>query len=174
MDRLGFPLSKLMGIKECFALRDRDIFFWNDFVGIKNSVRKNFSEIPNLNVMEQSSVVHIVSSGKKVRGVIVADSQSRLHFIKTNNVILATGGFCSLYKNNTNTMDTLGLGQVIAYDAGARLINLEFVQILPCFVTPRHNALLPETSLLFAERLQDADGREIISQYLPDGVTLRK
>ena len=171
LEKMGFPTSKLLGRKACFAKRDRDIFMWSDFPTIKKNVRENFSKISNLKIMENSELVHIVSSGNKVRGAVAAGKNGSLVYIKTNNVILATGGFCGLYKNNTNTADTTGLGQALAYEAGAELINLEFVQILPCFVTPKYNALLPETSLAFVERVQDADGRELLAQYLPDGVT---
>jgi succinate dehydrogenase/fumarate reductase flavoprotein subunit len=147
---------------------------WNDFPAIKKNVRENFSKLSNLNIMENSEVVHVVSSSAKVKGAIAAGKDGSLVYIKTNNVILATGGFCGLYKNNTNTSDTTGLGQSVAYEAGAELINLEFVQIVPCFITPTYNAMLPETSLLFAERIQSIDGKELLSQYLPKGVSPRQ
>lgn len=174
MEEMGFPVSKLLGRKACFAHRDRNINAWSDFTGIKKTVRENFSAFTNLTIMEHSDLVHIVSGDSKVRGAIVADQESKLTYVKTNNVILATGGFCNLYKNNTNTADTSGLGQVIAHDAGAKLINLEFVQMLPCFITPTYNALLPETSLIYAQGLYDTDGRDILSPYLEDGITKRQ
>ena len=174
LEGMGFPTSKLLGRKACFAKRDRDIFMWNEFASIKQNVRDNFSHTDNLRVMQNNEIVHIVSIENKVKGAISAGKDGKLTYIKTNNLILATGGFCGLYKNNTNTADTTGLGQAMAYDAGAKLINLEFVQILPCFVTPTYNALLPETSLLYAQQLQDATGREILSQYLPKGITPRQ
>ncbi len=174
LEDMGFPTSKLLGRKACFAKRDRDIFTWSDFASIKKNVRENFSKLSNLKIIENSEVVHVVSSGTKVKGAIAAGKDGSLVYIKTNNVILATGGFCSLYKNNTNTADTTGLGQSVAYEAGAELINLEFVQILPCFITPTYNALLPETSLLFVERVQSIDGKELLSQYLPEGVSPRQ
>lgn len=174
MEAMGFPVSRLLGRKACFAHRDRNINAWSNFLGIKSTVRKNFSAFPNLTIMEHSDLVHIVSTDGKVRGAIVADQESKLTYVKANNVILATGGFCSLYKNNTNTADTSGLGQIMAYDAGAKLINLEFVQMLPCFITPTYNALLPETSLIYAQGLYDTDGNDILSPYLENGVTSRQ
>lgn len=174
MEEMGFPVSRLLGRKACFAHRDRNINAWSDFSGIKNTVRKNFSQFANLTIMEHSDLVHIVSEDSKVRGAIVADQNSKLTYVKTNKVILATGGFCNLYKNNTNTADTSGLGQVMAYDAGAKLINLEFVQMLPCFITPTYNALLPETSLIYAEGLYDTGGSDIISPYLEGSITPRQ
>ena len=174
LESMGFPTSKLLGRKACFAKRDRDIFMWNDFPAIKKNVRENFSKLSNLKIMENSEVVHVVSIGAKVKGAIAAGKDGSLVYIKTNNVILATGGFCGLYKNNTNTADTTGLGQSVAYEAGAELINLEFVQILPCFITPTYNALVPETSLMFVERIQNTNGEELLSQYLPEGITTKQ
>jgi len=174
LEEMGFPTSKLLGRKACFATRDRDIFMWNDFATIKRNVRTAFNEFPNLTIMEHSDVVHIVSKNKSVQGAVVADKTGNLTHVKTNNIILATGGFAGLYTNNTNTADTSGLGQIMAYEAGAKLINLEFVQFLPCFITPTYNASVPETAMLYLDGVFDTDGNDILSPYLPQGVTARR
>lgn len=55
--------------------------------------------------------------------------------IRFSSVVLATGGFGNLFSYNTNPQG-YGSGMAMALDLGARLTNLEFVQILPLLVKP--------------------------------------
>lgn len=80
---------------------------------------------------------------------VVKDSQGRPRFalairkeaegqaiqIRFSSVVLATGGFGNLFSYNTNPQG-YGSGMAMALDLGARLTNLEFVQILPLLVKP--------------------------------------
>jgi len=47
-------------------------------------------------------------------------------------VILATGGFCRIFPENTNATEMGGDGIAMAYYAGARLTDMEFIQFEPC------------------------------------------
>mgnify|MGYP001217427858 FL=1 len=55
--------------------------------------------------------------------------------IRFSSIVLATGGFGNLFSYNTNPQG-YGSGMAMALDLGARLTNLEFVQILPLLVKP--------------------------------------
>ena len=47
-------------------------------------------------------------------------------------VILATGGFCRIFPENTNAAEMGGDGIAMAYHAGAKLTDMEFIQFEPC------------------------------------------
>ncbi len=51
--------------------------------------------------------------------------------IFAKKVILASGGMSSVFLNSTNPSDVVGSGIAMAYRAGARLANLEYVQFHP-------------------------------------------
>ena len=65
-------------------------------------------------------------------GAYVLDQTSdKVMRIFAKKVILATGGLSSIYLHSTNPHDVVGNGVAMAYRAGARLANLEYIQFHP-------------------------------------------
>jgi L-aspartate oxidase len=90
-------------------------------------------------------------------------------------VILATGGYAALWSRTTNAPETRGSGLVLAYQAGATLADLEFVQFHPTAL-----ALDDAPALLLSEalrgegaRLIDDDDHDVINPLLPRDVLAR-
>lgn len=52
-------------------------------------------------------------------------------FIFADNVFLASGGASAIYSRTTNPQTTIGDGLAMAYEAGCRIMDMEFIQFHP-------------------------------------------
>jgi L-aspartate oxidase len=65
-------------------------------------------------------------------GVYVLDNKtSEVKIMRSDFVVLATGGCGSIYQNTTNPESTVGDGYAVAQRAGVKLINMEYTQFHP-------------------------------------------
>ncbi len=82
---------------------------------------------------EHNLVYNLILSGEKnCIGVQALDTQVGIHrnfFAKA--VLLATGGVGQVYLHTTNPSIATGDGIAIAYNAGAKIANMEFIQFHP-------------------------------------------
>jgi L-aspartate oxidase len=84
--------------------------------------------------------------------------------------ILATGGLGQVYLHTTNPPGARGDGFAMARRAGARLLNLEYVQFHPtALVHPKGRLLLTEALRGEGARITDISGRPFLKEYHPDG-----
>ena len=92
-------------------------------------------------------------------GILYARDKKRLCGIDAAATVLATGGFGGLFERTLTMPDVLGTAQAIALEQGAKLINCEFMQIMPGLVAPVANVVFNEKTFRFAriEGLGDAE-----------------
>src|SRR5207245_4472682 len=86
-------------------------------------------------------------------------------------VVLATGGIGKAYEITSNSWEYTGDGQALAYDAGAELIVMEFVQFHPTgMVWPPGVMGLLVTEGVRGEGgiLRNSKGERFMWKYLPD------
>lgn len=83
-------------------------------------------------------------------GILYARDKKRLCGIDAAATVLATGGFGGLFERTLTMPDVLGTAQAIALEQGAKLINCEFMQIMPGLVAPVSNVVFNEKTFRFA------------------------
>ena len=85
-----------------------------------------------IEVYMEVTVVSLLKDGDRVVGCLAYEREhGRFRIFKAKAVILATGGVGRAYKITSNSWEGTGDGHALAYDAGAELIDMEFIQFHP-------------------------------------------
>jgi succinate dehydrogenase / fumarate reductase flavoprotein subunit len=85
-----------------------------------------------IEVHMEHTVVTLLKDGERVSGVLAYERErGRFKVFKAKAIVLATGGLGRAYKITSNSWEGTGDGVALAYDAGAELIDMEFVQFHP-------------------------------------------
>ena len=139
--------------------------------GITEALCREVRADENIVVMENAVAAELlVDSDQECKGVIVYNELTGEHeIVYTSALVLATGGLGQLYKYTTNPDGATGDGIDLAYNAGAIIQDMEFVQFHPTAL-----ALSPESKdrFLISEavrgegaRLINNHGMEFMSKY---------
>ena len=169
---IGIVPHKLDGDrKACFANHERTIYMLRDWNQIRDNVREIFEEFPNIEVLERSAVISLVKKNGKIAGAFLFNKENQLILIKCKAVVLASGGFGNIYKHNLNPNDVDGSGHILALEMGANLVNMEFIQFIPGFTTPKYKTLFGEHTLTYCTDFVDDNGKSILEDFLPEGLT---
>lgn len=85
-----------------------------------------------IEVYMECTIIALLKDGERVVGAFGYDRErGRFRLFHAKAVVLATGGIGRAFKITSNSWEYTGDGQVLAYDAGAELIDMEFVQFHP-------------------------------------------
>lgn len=127
-------------------------------------------EHPLVRVRPHTPAEALVVEGGRAAGV-----RSGATTYRGRAVVLATGGYASLWARTTNSGETRGTGLALAYRAGASLADLEFVQFHPtALLLPGEPAfLLTEALRGEGARLVDAAGRPVVDPLLARDIVAR-
>jgi len=85
-----------------------------------------------IDVYMEHTVLSLLKDGERVVGAFGYERErGRFKIFRGKAVILATGGIGRAYKITSNSWEYTGDGHALAYEAGAELIDMEFVQFHP-------------------------------------------
>ena len=123
--------------------------------------------LPTVHVVNHALVTDLLVDGEGVRGVGFFDERGQRHVVHARRVLLATGGSGQIYSETTNPGVATGDGIALAYHAGARVADLEFVQFHPTALklpgAPRF--LISEALRGEGARLVNARGEAFMTRY---------
>lgn len=137
---------------------------------IEMALCKKVTDNPNIEVYEQTLAVELlVNADSECKGFIAYnDLTKEYEVIYSSAVILASGGLGQLYKYTTNPAVATGDGLAIAYNSGAIMQDMEFIQFHPTALAidmEENRFLISEAVRGEGAKLVDANGVEFMDKY---------
>ncbi|MEU0661421.1 MULTISPECIES: fumarate reductase/succinate dehydrogenase flavoprotein subunit [Streptomyces] len=126
-----------------------------------------------LKVFQECTVTRVLKDDEgRVGGTFCYERESgRFFVLEAPAVVLATGGIGKSFKVTSNSWEYTGDGHALALLAGARLVNMEFVQFHPTgMVWPPSvkGILVTESVRGDGGVLRNSDGERFMFDYVPD------
>lgn len=123
-------------------------------------------------------ITNLLQDGGRVVGAvgINTDTGEFLSYL-AGAVILATGGCGAMYPVTQYPPDIIGGGYRMAYQAGAELVDMEFMQFEPCiFVYPEEirGLPIPTTMMMEGAELRNAEGEIFVRAFDEKGNRIHK
>ncbi|MGI9862661.1 FAD-binding protein [Moorella naiadis] len=177
LDGLGVPFAKKEG-KALQFITDGSAYPRACYTGpetaihIERALLSHLQQLP-VEIMNFTMVTRLICRQGRVIGALVLDTRNHdapekaVQAISARAVILATGGAGQVYRTNVFPAGMTGDGQALAYQAGAELVNMEFIQIGLASVKTKLNC---SGSMFRAlPRLVNERGEEFLGRYCPSG-----
>lgn len=138
--------------------------------GIEKALTQNAIKNKNIEIYEQTLAVELLTnSEKECKGLIAFnDLTQEYEVIYSSAVILASGGLGQLYKYTTNPSVATGDGIALAYEAGAVIQDMEFVQFHPTALAldvDENRFLISEAVRGEGAKLVDSKGIQFMHKY---------
>ena len=149
---------------------------------IERTLIDRLQQQPNITLRTNATVVDLITSSHHANdpldiyqpntchGAYVLDrDEGTVHRILARATVLASGGLGRIYRHTSNPVGARGDGLAMAYRAGARVINSEYIQFHPTTlaVLGAENFLISEAVRGEGARLFTPDGRHFMEQYAP-------
>lgn len=150
---------------------------------IESALINKLETLPNVTLYAGYTAVDLITSSHHSRNpldtyrpitchgaYLLNRSNSRIGRLLAPATVLATGGFGRIYRHTTNPAGARGDGLAMAYRAGARVINAEYVQFHPTTLAlpGADNFLISEAARGEGARLLTPDGRHFMDEYSPE------
>lgn len=188
IDELGIPFDS--GRNGAFSFTQegghsvRRVLHIGDSTGrvIEEALVARLRELPNVTLMTGVTAVDLITSPHHVPDPLLAyepisclgayvleQETTRAITVQAGHTILATGGLGRIYRHTTNPRGARGDGIAMAYRAGARVENAEYVQFHPTTLAAPEgdNFLITEAVRGEGGKLYTPDGRHFMPEYAP-------
>jgi succinate dehydrogenase / fumarate reductase flavoprotein subunit len=127
-------------------------------------------------VFMECTVTRLLTDGKRITGAFAYWRESgRFIVFKAKSVVIATGGIGKAWRVTSNSWEYTGDGMALAYEAGAELMDMEFVQFHPTgMVWPPGVQGLLVTEAVRGEGgiLRNKNGERFMEKYDPKRLEL--
>ena len=146
---------------------------------IERTLLAELERAANVDLLENHMAVDLITAGKlgfttedRCLGVYVLDeTTTKVETVRTDRLVLATGGCGKVYLYTTNPDIATGDGVAMAWRGGAAIANMEFVQFHPtCLFHPLAKSfLISEAVRGEGGILRNEKGEDFVGQVHPQG-----
>ncbi len=146
---------------------------------IEETLLRELARASNVDLLENHMAVDLITAGKlgyatedRCLGVYVLDeATTEVETVRTDRLVLATGGCGKVYLYTTNPDIATGDGVAMAWRAGAAIANMEFVQFHPtCLFHPLAKSfLISEAVRGEGGILRNEQGEDFVREVHPQG-----
>ncbi|MFO0883230.1 MAG: L-aspartate oxidase [Pirellulales bacterium] len=151
--------------------RNRIVHAMGDMTGkeVMRAVIERTRHLPNVRMWENTFTLDLLTHEGVCRGAIVCDPHGKRMMVWAKQTILCTGGAGQIYRESTNPSVATADGHAMAYRAGARLRDMEFMQFHPTvlYIAGGSRSLITEAVRGEGGRLVDRNGLRFMPQYDP-------
>jgi NADH-dependent fumarate reductase subunit A len=180
LDDLGVPFSRdemqHIARRQMGGASDKRACYSADYTGLKilhtlyDTVLKE-----KIQIIEDTVLLNLINEDNAIKGITALNIKtSEVIQYLAKNVILATGGYGGVYHNyTTNSSATTGDGVISAYNSGAILENMEFVQFHPTALKDNF-ILISESARGEGGYLVTKDEKRFVDELLPRDIVARE
>lgn len=156
--------------KSCFATSPRTHVIRGHGEPIVKAMSGQIQLRSNINVADDLTVLELDVRDGRCCGAWAIKTDGTFAHISAGAVVIASGGATQVFTRNLNPKDVSGDGYALAYDAGAELINMEFMQSGIGFSHPIVNMF---NGYIWAAhpKLHNNVNEQFLGKYLPKGMT---
>lgn len=157
----------------------RRVLHFQDSTGleIERTLVTSLTDHPNITVLENHMAVDFLTTGKLgyamqnccVGVYVLNETTGEVITLRSDIVVLATGGCGKVYLYTTNPDVATGDGVAMAWRAGAVIANMEFIQFHPtCLFHPEEKSFLVSEAIRGEGGiLVDGQGRRFMENHHP-------
>ncbi len=151
-----------------------------DYTGaaILDILLKRAREHPNIRIFENHYAIDVITEHHVLGNLqpafnicfgayVYSAEDKKVHIFESKYTMLATGGGSRVYLYSTNPRGATGDGLAMAYRAGVRIANMEFVQFHPTALFHKADRmfLISEALRGFGGKLINQSGEEFMKKY---------
>jgi succinate dehydrogenase / fumarate reductase flavoprotein subunit len=129
-----------------------------------------------IDVYMECAITRLLKDGERMAGAFgYWRENGRFVVLKAKSIVIATGGIGKAWRVTSNSWEYTGDGMALAYDAGAELMDMEFVQFHPTgMVWPPGVQGILVTEAVRGEGgvLRNKDGERFMERYDPERMDL--
>lgn len=148
-----------------------------DYTG-REMMQGLLAELERLHIpyLEHHYATRLLKQGERVAGAFLIDTRNgNYKVVQARATVVATGGGGSMYRVNTNAPSNTGEGYAWGLDAGALLVDMEFVQFHPtgmAWPPEKHGTLVTEKVRGNGGILKNTLGERFMARYQPQRMEL--
>ena len=132
---------------------------------------RDYAASAGVQFIEGVLVTKLLLAEDMVVGAVGVDDKGQVFVFNAKSVILATGGLGEIYLRHDNAVGLTGDGYALAYEVGATLRDMEFVQFYPTTWGKHGGKLCPyEMYILEGATMRNSLGEDILKRHGIDDV----